>query len=58
VAHACNLATQEAEIRRMPVWIQPRQIVPRDTISKKLFMKKAWWSGWRCRPWVQAPVPK
>jgi hypothetical protein len=28
------LATQEAEIRRMEVQSQPRQIVPRDPISK------------------------
>jgi hypothetical protein len=34
------LATQEAEIRRNTVQSQPRQIVPRDPISKKPFTKK------------------
>jgi hypothetical protein len=29
------LATQEAKIRRIVVQSQPRQIVPRDSISKK-----------------------
>jgi hypothetical protein len=50
------LATQEAEIRRIAVWSQPGQIVPWDPILKKPFTKKGWWSGSRCRPWVQAPV--
>jgi hypothetical protein len=29
-----------------------------DPISKRLFThtKKGWWSGSRCRPWVQHPV--
>jgi hypothetical protein len=27
-----------------------------DAISKKSHHKKSWWSGSRCRPWVQAPV--
>jgi hypothetical protein len=29
-----------------------------DPILKKFFTKKGWWSGSRCRPWVQTPVPK
>jgi hypothetical protein len=24
---------------------------------KKTITKKGWWSGSRCRPWVQTPVP-
>jgi hypothetical protein len=36
------LATQEAEIRRIEVQSQPRQIVSRDPISKKLFTKMGW----------------
>jgi hypothetical protein len=52
------LATQEAEIRRIMVWSQPRQIVLRDPILKKPFTKKGWWSGSRCRPWIQATVPQ
>jgi hypothetical protein len=27
-----------------------------DPILKKSITKKGWWSGSRCRPWVQAPV--
>jgi hypothetical protein len=44
------LPAQEAEIRRIAVQSQPRQIVPRDPISKKPFAEKDWWSGSRCRP--------
>jgi hypothetical protein len=29
-----------------------------DSISKKPFTKKGWWSGSRCKPWVQTPVPQ
>jgi hypothetical protein len=38
---------------------QPRQIV-HETLSqkKKKITKNGWWSGLRCRPWVQTPVPK
>jgi hypothetical protein len=24
----------------------------------RTFTKKGWWSGSKCRPWVQAPVPQ
>jgi hypothetical protein len=44
------LATQEAEIRRITVPIQPRQIVLQDSISKKSSTKKDWWSGSKHRP--------
>jgi hypothetical protein len=44
------LATQVAEIRRITVPSQPRQIVLQDPISEKPFTKKGWWSGSRCRP--------
>jgi hypothetical protein len=50
------LVTPEAEIRRILVWSQLRQIVLWDPISKKPFTKKGWWSGSKWRPWVQAPV--
>jgi hypothetical protein len=48
VAHTCNLATQEAEIRRIAVQSQLWQIV-RETLSqkKKKITKKGWWSGSR-----------
>jgi hypothetical protein len=41
------LATQEAEIRRITVRSQPREIVPQDPISKIFIIKKGWWSGSR-----------
>jgi hypothetical protein len=44
------LATQEAEIRRIVIHSQPRQIVPQDPISQKPFTKKGWWNGSRGRP--------
>jgi hypothetical protein len=37
---AVVLPTQEAEIKRIMVQSQPRQIVPRDPILKKTFTKK------------------
>jgi hypothetical protein len=50
------LATQEAEIRRIVVGSQPGQIVWKTLSWKKPIPKKGWWSGSRCRPWVQSPV--
>jgi hypothetical protein len=50
--------TQKAEIGRIVVGSQPRQIVLRKHMSKKSFIKKGWQSGSRCRSWVQAPVPQ
>jgi hypothetical protein len=56
------LDTQEAEIRMIVVWSQPRQIVHK-TLSWKYHSHththththtKGWWSGWRWRPRDQA----
>jgi hypothetical protein len=44
------LAIQEAEIRRIVVQSQPRQIVLEILSRKKNISIKAWWSGSRCRP--------
>jgi hypothetical protein len=44
------LTTEEAKIRRVVVRSQPRQNSLQDSISKKPFTKKGWWSGSRCRP--------
>jgi hypothetical protein len=44
------LATQEV------VWSQPKQIIPWNPVLKKPFKKRAWQSGSRCIPRVQAPV--
>jgi hypothetical protein len=52
------LATQKAEIRRIEVWSQPRQTVPRDPIFKKPIRKKGWQSSSRWRLRVQTPVPQ
>jgi hypothetical protein len=43
------LATQEAEMRRIVVHSQPREIV-HETLSRKYLTKKGWWSSSRCRP--------
>jgi hypothetical protein len=50
------LASQETEIRRIEVLSQPGQVVHKTQL-KKSHHKKDWWSGSRCRPLVQAPVP-
>jgi hypothetical protein len=39
------LATQEAEIRRISVRSQPRQIVCKTTSQKLYYKKLGWWSG-------------
>jgi hypothetical protein len=41
------LATQEAEFRKIGFLNQPRQIVPRDLISKNPSQKWGWWSSSR-----------
>jgi hypothetical protein len=51
VAHTSNLAAQKAEIRRIGVGSQPRQMVL-ETLSqkKKKITKKFWWSDSAIRP--------
>jgi hypothetical protein len=44
------LATQEAEIRRIAVGSQPKQIVLKTLSQKKKSQKMDWWSGSRSRP--------
>jgi hypothetical protein len=48
VAHACNPSYSGGRDRRIVVGSQPGQII-RETISKKPFAKKGWWSGSRHR---------
>jgi hypothetical protein len=43
------LVTQKAEIRRIVVQNQTRQIVHEALSQKKSFTKKDWWSDSRCR---------
>jgi hypothetical protein len=52
------LLTQEAEIRRITVQSQPGQIVCKTLSWKNPSQKRTGRVGSRCRPWVQAPVPK
>jgi hypothetical protein len=51
------LATKDAEIRNITVWSQLEQIVCETLSQKYPSQKKGWWSGSRCRLWVQTPVP-
>jgi hypothetical protein len=56
VAHACNPSysggRQQEDCSSKPAWANSLQ----DPISKKHFTKKGWWSGSRCKPWVQTSV--
>jgi hypothetical protein len=58
VAHTCNLATQEAEIRRTAAWNQHGQIVCETLSWKTLHKIGLVRGGARWKPWVQAPVPQ
>jgi hypothetical protein len=52
------LATQEAAVKRVMVQSQPRANSSHDPIPKKTTTEQGWWSGSRCRPRVQTPVPR
>jgi hypothetical protein len=56
-------ATQRADIRKIMVQIQSGKEFVRTDLKKKphsthRHTKMGWWSGSRCRPWVQTPVQK
>jgi hypothetical protein len=53
VTHICN-PTHEIEIRR----VKPRKIVFNILSQKKPIIEKGCWKDWRCRYWVQTPLPK
>jgi hypothetical protein len=57
-AHACNLSysggRDQEHCSLKPAWANSLW----DPISKNPITKKGWWSGSRCRPWVQTPVPQ
>jgi hypothetical protein len=60
VAHACNLSYSGGSDQE-DHGLKPAQAnSSQDPISKKPTTKKekSWWSGSRCRPCVQTPVPK
>jgi hypothetical protein len=50
------LAIQDAEIRRIAVKSELRQIVHKTLSQEKSITRKGWWSDSRCRPWVQTLV--
>jgi hypothetical protein len=56
VVHACNPSYLGGKDQKDPSWKPAGQIVLK-TLPEKTLYKKGWWSGSRCRPWVQAPVP-
>jgi hypothetical protein len=49
MAHTCN-PTQEAEIRKIEVPSQPREVVCKTLARKTHHKKRGWWSGSKCRP--------
>jgi hypothetical protein len=57
-SHTCNpsysVGSDQEDCGSKPAWANSSQ----DPISKNPAQKKGWWSGSRCRPWVQAPVLK
>jgi hypothetical protein len=56
VAHACNPSYSGGRDQKdhglKLAWANSSW----DPLLKKPFTKKGWWSGSRCRPWVQDPV--
>jgi hypothetical protein len=54
--HACNPRYLGGKIRRIMVQSQPGQIDGETLSQKQPITKKGWWSGSKCRPWVQTPV--
>jgi hypothetical protein len=58
VAHACDPSYSGGRDQEDPGLKPGRANNSRDHILKKSFTTKGWWSGSRCRPWVQSPVPQ
>jgi hypothetical protein len=58
VAHTCNPSysgdRDQEDWSSKPAWANSL----RDSILKKHITEKGWWSGSRCRSWVQTPVPQ
>jgi hypothetical protein len=56
VAHACNPTypggRDQEDHGLKPAWANSSW----DPVSKIPNIKKGWWSGSKCRPWVQVPV--
>jgi hypothetical protein len=58
VAHACNCSCSGGRDQ------EDCSLKPAGANSsgepnlKKPITKKGWWSGSRCRPWIQRPIPK
>jgi hypothetical protein len=58
VAHTCKSYLLGRQRSGRSVRSQPREIVCEMLSGKNPSQKRAWWSGSRCRPCVQTPVPK
>jgi hypothetical protein len=58
MAHACNPSYSEGRDQEDHS-LKPAQANSLwDGISKKIFTRKGWQRGSRCRSWVQTPVPQ
>jgi hypothetical protein len=53
-----NQAYNPRYSRKQRFGARPQQIVLETLSRKNPSLKKGWWSGSRCRPSVQAPVPQ
>jgi hypothetical protein len=58
VAHACNPSCSGGRDQEDCGSKPARANTSWDPISKNPITERGWWSGSRCRHWVQAPVPK
>jgi hypothetical protein len=58
MTHFCNPSYSRGRNQEDLGLKQPRQIVCEIQFQKKHITKKSWWSGSKCRPWVQAPELK
>jgi hypothetical protein len=56
VAHSCNPSYSGGRDQQDHGWKPAWANSSWDLISKRPFTKKGWWSGARCRPWVQTSV--
>jgi hypothetical protein len=55
VAHTCNPSYSGGRDQEDCGLKSAQANGSQDPILKKPFTKKGWWSGSRCRPWVQMP---
>jgi hypothetical protein len=58
MAYACNSSYSVGRDQEDHRSNQAQANSSGDPVSKILNTKQGWWSDSRCRPWIQAPVPK